>query len=1128
LNKGDDMLVAKGKKKGRLNRLISIIFIFSFSFLIFSSFAQATDTISIGDIPDPVSPGENITYTIDVYVETGMEWGYVESWLDNHVEYVDSTPKGSYDSAYHTVTWDGLSLPAGLWTATLIVKVKSDTTGGTLIDNNCELRDEGGVRATGTTTTTVAQPKLNLMKQDSPDPVLAGSNIVYNIIYSNTGDADATGVNLVDDIPDNTEYVTCSGGGNFDPVHNRVIWSWNRVPKGEGGVVSLTVKVDSSTPDGTLIQNSTTITCSEQAQASALAKTTVVSLPELNLTKSDSPDPVQAGSSLTYTLNYSNTGNATATSVRLTDDLPSQVSYESSTPSGEYDGETHRLIWYPLDDLPPGEEETITVNVNVQFPLVSGTVLTNLASIDCAEQPQVQASEDTTVSSQPILSLTKSDSPDPVQAGSSLTYTLNYSNSGNANATGISLVDDLPSEVDYLSSTPPGTYDQQEHRVAWSLGTLSSGQEGTAVVNVLVHSPLASGTTLTNSAIISCCEGATKGVSENTDVSSEPILSLTKSDLPDPVQAGSSLTYTLTYSNSGNANATGVEIVDTLPSLDYIENVSSTPPGTYDSGKLTWNFNSLPAESTGTITIDVDVKSPLASGTTLTNSAKINCFEGVEGLVSINTDVSSEPILSLTKSDSPDPVQAGSSLTYTLNYSNSGNANATEVILIDNLPLEVDYVSSSSPGVYHGDEHQITWSLGTLPSGQEGTKVVNVLVHSPLASGTTLTNSATISCYVVSGVSTEVSEDTRVTGAPYLELTLSSDTTLVKRCDTVTYSITYRNAGDQDATNVIIEVEIPQHTTYIVGSGGDKASLSSDGNSIIWNIGSLKHKKTGERLNFKLQVNGVIPLGITQMSTYATIDCNELEPATSNIVTLRTVAPCFSIIKVAGRGEVELGDFLTYTIRIGNTSLDDEINDIRIIDKLPPGFNYVDGTTLIDGASAQNPVDEEGKKIWTLSQPLGPDSTLDLSYKIVVSVGAKIGENVNVARVEGTLSIPEEPSVSISAGPATAVVKVVRGIFSDRGRIIGKVYIDTNNNEAQDKGEVGAEGITLILEDGTQVVTDMYGMFSIPALPPGDHILSIDKNTLPEDLTVVSREFQHIYLAKGLTAKINFRLKEQE
>jgi len=539
----------------------------------------------------------------------------------------------------------------------------------------------------------------------------------------------------------------------------------------------------------------------------------------------------------------------------------------------------------------------------------------------------------------------------------------------------------------------------------------------------------------------------------------------------------------------------------------------------------------LPGGSSGTTTVNVDVKSPLTNGTTLINSATISYQGEIQEQVSEYTQVSSNPNLTLSKEGPAGGIQAGSPFIYTLQYSNVGNAIARSVRLVDDLPPKVSYQSSNPIGQYDGGEHQITWDLGNLAPGEGDTITVDVTVQMGIVSGTTLTNFAEVSCS--EQVTTSVSEETKVVGLPYLQISLSADKTLVKRCDIVTCTITYGNAGNVNATNVIIKAKIPAYTTYIVGSGGDKASLSSDGNTIIWNIGSLKHKKTGEKLNFQLQVDGTVPLGITQMSTDATIDCNELDPTTSNTISLCAVAPCFSIIKVAGKGEVELGDFLIYTIRIGNTSLDDEINDIKIIDKLPIGFNYVEESTLVDGVAAPDPVDKEGGKEWTLSQSsqpltLDPDSTLDLSYRIVVSIGAKIGENVNVARVEGFLSIPDEISVSISAGPAMAVVKVVRGIFSDRGRIIGKVYIDANDNGIQDRGEAGVEDITLILEDGTQVVTDMYGMFSIPALPPGDHILSINKNALPEYLALISRDFQHIYVARGLTVKINFRLKEQE
>ncbi|MCX6328278.1 MAG: hypothetical protein NTZ85_02020 [Bacteroidia bacterium] len=45
-----------------------------------------------------------------------------------------------------------------------------------------------------------------------------------------------------------------------------------------------------------------------------------------------------------------------------------------------------------------------------------------------------------------------------------------------------------------------------------------------------------------------------------------PVLHITKGDSPDPVQAGGTLTYTIEYWNSGNADATGVVITETYDS----------------------------------------------------------------------------------------------------------------------------------------------------------------------------------------------------------------------------------------------------------------------------------------------------------------------------------------------------------------------------------------------------------------------------------------------------------------------------------------------------------------------------------------------------------------------------------
>ena len=86
------------------------------------------------------------------------------------------------------------------------------------------------------------------------------------------------------------------------------------------------------------------------------------------------------------------------------------------------------------------------------------------------------------------LSLTKSDSPDPVTVGAVLTYTILVSNAGPDPATNVVVTDDLPKQVDFVSATassgscqsPPGK--GKGGKVECNLGTLSNG--GTATVTI--------------------------------------------------------------------------------------------------------------------------------------------------------------------------------------------------------------------------------------------------------------------------------------------------------------------------------------------------------------------------------------------------------------------------------------------------------------------------------------------------------------------------------------------------------------------------------------------------------------------------------------------------------------------
>ncbi|MBN1148621.1 MAG: DUF11 domain-containing protein [Anaerolineales bacterium] len=97
--------------------------------------------------------------------------------------------------------------------------------------------------------------------------------------------------------------------------------------------------------------------------------------------------------------------------------------------------------------------------------------------------------------------------------------------------------------------------------------------------------------------------------------------------------------------------------------------------------------------------------------------------------------------LSLSKSAFPDPVQAGSPLTYTLEIHNQGAFSAAGLLLEDQLPAGASFVSASQAGCTHANG-LVTCKLGDLPAG--GSLSVQIVTTVSLGAPSLLTNSASV------------------------------------------------------------------------------------------------------------------------------------------------------------------------------------------------------------------------------------------------------------------------------------------------------------------------------------------------------------------------------------------------
>jgi uncharacterized repeat protein (TIGR01451 family) len=99
------------------------------------------------------------------------------------------------------------------------------------------------------------------------------------------------------------------------------------------------------------------------------------------------------------------------------------------------------------------------------------------------------------------LALTKTDSPDPVTAGDNLTYTIKVQNPGTLPATEVTVTDDLPSAVDFVSATG-GVCQRTADKVTCDLGQVDAAM--TATVTIVVKTTKAG--TLSNTANVTSPE----------------------------------------------------------------------------------------------------------------------------------------------------------------------------------------------------------------------------------------------------------------------------------------------------------------------------------------------------------------------------------------------------------------------------------------------------------------------------------------------------------------------------------------------------------------------------------------------------------------------------------------------
>jgi len=552
---------------------------------------------------------------------------------------------------------------------------------------------------------------------------------------------------------------------------------------------------------------------------------------------------------------------------------------------------------------PPGYELPITTTHTYTIPVGSSQVVE-----DWFNAPAV-----------PNLHLLKSAVPvsgSTVDRGSPIVYTLSYYNDGNVAATNATITDTLPAYETFQSASDGGQYDAATRTITWTVadvaaGTSAADPAGHVTYTVTVDANTPNGTELDNTGHIQLGTGTPVDSNTTKHFVKFPVLGALKSSSPSsgtvaspaPVTPGSQITYTITVTNTGQSDASGVTVSDAIPAGTTY--VSASPQGSLSGGMLTWSNLTVTAGGSLVLTFVVTVNGADGDGTLINNTATVND-------VPTNTThhVVVTPLLSIVKTAAPasgSVVQPGDQIDYTITVTNTGHAVADTQTITDTLPANVTVIAGSiHPTALTVDATHIVWVVN-VPAATEagpGTVVLtySVIVNADAPQGSTQTNLVTL------GDQHSTTEHHVATGD--LTLVKHVDKTTAQHGDTLTYTFVAAATGDLDQTNVVVTDVIPDHTTYVAGSAGCTdagtcdAAYNSTTNTITWHLGDITAGGPARHLTFQVTIDQpafdpavglaaetILNSGVISSTQTPATPSNEVKTTTTAVLGVKIVKP---------------------------------------------------------------------------------------------------------------------------------------------------------------------------------------------------------------------------------------------
>lgn len=668
------------------------------------------------------------------------------------------------------------------------------------------------------------QGQINLVVTGTatPNPVLAGNDVTYTINVANQGLGDAHDVMLTDQLPAGVSIVSVTPSqGYVMPEMNEGTLGVDlgTLAAGASATVNLVVQTGAGS-SGTIVDEAQVT--SQESDPNTDAESTLIPVvvetnADVSVALAESPSPALAGGELTYTMTVANHGPDGAPDVVATMPIAPGLSFVSATSDIGNVTLSNGQVVADLGDMPAGGRAAVTIILRAS---AAGTVTeTATVSSETIDPNPGDETSSVTTTVDPASDLVVGITADSAVAatGITLNYTLNVTNNGPSDASGVVLTDELPPGATFLSATDsqgniPATVSNGE--LTWPIGALANGDSATLVVAVVPTAP--PGSTLVDTASVTGGQ-VDPVVTNNAATLSVPVRGVSDLSVAAALQSGEAyvgqpMTCTITVTNQGPADEPNAVLSSSLPAGLTVVSTRATqgPTPAISQGILTANLGPLASGASAQVTLVVTPGATDIGVVTMGFSVQGQDFDPnpSDNAAVVTANVAASADLGVSIQPGTGPAVAQVAWTYTVHVQNMGPSQATGVLATIPIPAGVALVSATSsqglPPAIQPDG-RLAANLGAIDSGDSATITVTIN-PTPAVSGNSVSLSAQVAGNEYDPAAANNQAAIAVAVAPSVDMTMSLACTpqVVPSGQVVTFAATVKNAGPTTATGVIV------------------------------------------------------------------------------------------------------------------------------------------------------------------------------------------------------------------------------------------------------------------------------------------------------------------------------------